>query len=190
MVAHAALPGAMFVFIVVATLTLSHKNPIYLISGAAASGLLATFCVYGIKKYTVISIDTAMAIVLSVFFGAGLLLLQVINNNPYPDKGGIAAYLFGNVSTLTREDLIVSAIVGAISAAIMLIAWRGLTTSSFDPQSAFLYGFKKAYTTTALYMMIVLVIVVGIKAVGLVLMVAFLITLPVRQGNGSKPLAR
>ena len=76
-VSHAALPGIALAFLLTGT-----KNTEILLLGALISGLLSTFLINGISKYSRIKFDSALALVLSVFFGGGLVLLTYIQKIP------------------------------------------------------------------------------------------------------------
>jgi manganese/zinc/iron transport system permease protein len=94
-IAHSALPGALLTFLnAVVLLGVSGRNMLGLIVGAVITGTLSALFANLIAARTKIPIDTAMAISLTVFFGAGMLLLRVIANGPFPGKGGIDDYLF------------------------------------------------------------------------------------------------
>ncbi|MDR2650682.1 MAG: metal ABC transporter permease, partial [Clostridiales bacterium] len=69
-VSHSALPGVVMAFIL-----LGSKNTEVLLLGALISGLLATMFIIGVARHTRIKFDSALALVMSVFFGLGLALL-------------------------------------------------------------------------------------------------------------------
>ena len=72
-VSHAALPGVVMAFIL-----LGSKNTEVLLLGALISGLMATLLIVGIVDLTRIKFDSALALIMSVFFGLGLLLLTYV----------------------------------------------------------------------------------------------------------------
>src|SRR5690625_7912353 len=82
-----------------------------------AAALLANL----VTRLSKIRIDTAMAVTLTTFFGAGMLLMRVISAGAFPGKGGIQDYLFGNASVLTWADLRTSIVVGAVVLAVMVV---------------------------------------------------------------------
>lgn len=170
-ISHAALPGTLLAFLI-----LSSRNMLGLIIGAVVIGVAAVMAVQWIHRRSTVALDAAMAVVLTGFFGAGMLIMQYIDRNPIPNKGGVGDYLFGNASTLTREDIVVSLIVGGIALVIMLVFWKEFVASSFDPEHIALAGFSRRITDILLFATLVIATVIGLKAVGLVLMVAFVIT--------------
>ena len=189
-VAHAALPGALLAFLTaVVVLGVSGRNMLGLIVGAVATGTLAALFANSIAARTKIRIDTAMAISLTVFFGAGMLLLRVISDRPFPGKGGIADYLFGNASVITIADLVTSTAVGALALLLMLVFWKEFTLRTFDPVLSTMLGFRARVIDTVMFTTIVIAIVIGVKAVGVVLMIAFVVTPPAaaRQWTSTLP---
>jgi len=189
-IGHAALPGAMLAFIVAVTvLDVNGRNMALLIVGAVVTGTLAALFANSIAARTKIAIDTAMAISLTTFFGLGMLLLRVIANNPFPGKGGISDYLFGNAASITRADLTTSIAVGALALILMIAFWKEFTLRTFDPVLSNMHGFNARIIDTLMFSTIVIAIVIGAKAVGLVLMVAFIVTPPAaaRQWTNNLP---
>jgi len=178
-IGHAALPGALVAFfIAVVALGINGRNMLILIIGAVATGTLAALFANVVAARTKIAIDTAMAISLTTFFGLGMLLLRIIANAPLPGKGGIQDYLFGNAASITRADLTTSVAVGALALTLMVVFWKEFTLRSFDPVLSTMLGFRAKVIDTLMFTTIVIAIVIGVKAVGFVLMVAFIVTPP------------
>ncbi|MEM9967385.1 MAG: metal ABC transporter permease [Pseudomonadota bacterium] len=178
-IGHSALPGALIAFLTaVLVFGANGRNMLILIVGAVITGTLAALFANTVAARTKIAIDTAMAIALTTFFGFGMLLLRIIANNPFPGKGGIQDYLFGNAASITRADLITSVAVGALALTLMLLLWKEFTLRTFDPVFSTMLGFKARVIDTVMFTTIVLAIVIGVKAVGFVLMVAFVVTPP------------
>ncbi|SEE74831.1 metal ABC transporter permease [Ruania alba] len=188
-ISHAALPGTLVAFLTsVVVLGADGRNMIGLIIGAVVVGTLAVLAANGIARTTKIRIDTAMAISLTVFFGIGMLLLRVIANGTYPGKGGIQDYLFGNASVITNADLLTSVTVGAIALALMGLFWKEFALRTFDPDHASVLGFRGRTIDILMFTTIVIATVIGVKAVGLVLMVAFVITPPAAARQWTRTL--
>ncbi|WP_257159363.1 metal ABC transporter permease [Corynebacterium cystitidis] len=175
-ISHSALPGTLLAFLFMSAIGLQGRTMGGLIIGAVVVGVLATAAVNWIERNSIIALDTSMAVVLTGFFGAGMLLMQYIDRRPIPGKAGVQDYLFGNASTLTRNDITVSLVVGAFALAIMLLSWKEFTAASFDPEQSQLQGFSRSVVDTLMFTTLVIATVIGLKAVGLVLMVAFVIT--------------
>lgn len=178
-IGHAALPGALLAFLAaVVVLGTNGRDMLVLIIGAIVTGTLAALFANVVAAQTKIAIDTAMAISMTTFFGLGMLLLRIIANNPFPGKGGIQDYLFGNAASMTRADLTTSVAVGAVALGLMIVFWKEFTLRSFDPILSNMLGFRAKIIDTLMFTTIVIAIVIGVKAVGFVLMVAFIVTPP------------
>ncbi|MCH2164859.1 MAG: metal ABC transporter permease [Marinovum sp.] len=178
-ISHAALPGALLAFLTaVVVFGINGQNMLLLVIGAVITGTLSAFFANMIAGQTKIAIDTAMAISLTTFFGFGMLLLRIVTNAPLPGKGGIQDYLFGNAASITRADLTTSVAVGAFALALMIVFWKEFALRTFDPVLSTMLGFRARLIDTLMFGTIVIAIVIGIKAVGFVLMVAFIVTPP------------
>lgn len=189
-IGHSALPGALLAFLAaVSIFDVNGRSMLLLIAGAILTGTLAALFANIITSRTKIAIDTAMAISLTSFFGLGMLLLRIIANNPYPGKGGIQDYLFGNAASITRADLTTSVAVGALALVLMAVFWKEFALRTFDPVLSTMLGFRARLIDTLMFGTIVIAIVIGVKAVGFVLMVAFVVTPPAaaRQWTNSLP---
>lgn len=177
-ISHAALPGTLLAFLVAVGAGLDGRNMPGLILGAVLIGTLAVLAANGIARSSKIRIDTAMAITLTIFFGAGMLLMRIIANGAFPGKGGIQDYLFGNASVITIADLITSLAVGGVALTLMLVFWKEFSLRTFDPDHSSVLGFSARVIDTLMFATIAIATVIGVKAVGLVLMVAFVVTPP------------
>ncbi|WP_084039472.1 metal ABC transporter permease [Demequina sp. NBRC 110053] len=187
-ISHAALPGALIAFLVAAALGWDGRSMPVLIIGAVVVGTLAALFANGTTRVSKIRIDTAMAVSLSVFFGLGMLLMRVIANGSFPGKGGIQDYLFGNASVMTVADLVTSISVGGIALAVMLVMWKEFTLRTLDPDHASVLGFGARTIDAVMFATIVVAVVIGVKAVGLVLMVAFVVTPPAAARQWTRTL--
>ncbi|MFY9262537.1 MAG: metal ABC transporter permease [Arcanobacterium sp.] len=177
-ISHSALPGALTAFLILTGLSLNGRNMLVLMVGAVVTGTLAVFLTQWVPRISVVDASTAMAVVLSMFFGIGMLLMQYISRNPIPNKGGVGDYLFGNAATLTRADVRSAAIIGVISVLIIVLFFKVLTLQTFDHEQARIQGFNSAAIDGLFFATVAIATVIGVKSVGLVLMVAFVITPP------------
>lgn len=178
-ISHAALPGSLLAFLTaVVVLGVDGRNMLGLILGAVIVGTVAVLFAQAINASSTIKIDTAMAVSLTVFFGAGMLLMRIIANGDFPGKGGIQDYLFGNASVMTRADLTTSLIVGALALGLMVVFFKEFALRTFDPDHSTVLGFGARRVDLLMFTTIVIATVIGVKAVGLVLMVAFIVTPP------------
>lgn len=188
-ISHAALPGSLIAFLVsVVVLGIDGRNMLSLIVGAVVLGTLAVLFANGISQHSKIRIDTAMAVVLTIFFGGGMLLMRIITNGVFPGKGGIQDYLFGNASVITMNDLVTSLTVGAVALLLVVIFWKEFALRTFDADYSTVLGFSARIVDVLMFTTIVIATVIGVKAVGLVLMVAFVVTPPAAARQWTKSL--
>ncbi|XPP26501.1 MAG: metal ABC transporter permease [Leucobacter sp.] len=188
-ISHAALPGTLLAFLTaVVVLGSDGRNMIGLIIGAVVIGTIAVLFANGVARSSKIRIDTAMAVTLAIFFGAGMLLMRIIANGAFPGKGGIQDYLFGNASVITVADLVTSIAVGALALVLMLVFWKEFALRTFDPDHSTVLGFRARTIDTLMFTTIVIATVIGVKAVGLVLMVAFIVTPPAAARQWTRTL--
>lgn len=188
-ISHAALPGTLLAFLA-ATVVLGAdgRNMLGLIAGAVVVGTVAVLFANAVARTSKIRIDTAMAVSLTIFFGAGMLLMRIVTNSSLPGKGGIQDYLFGNASVITLADLTTSVVVGGIALLLMLLFWKEFALRTFDPDHSTVLGFGARTVDTLMFTTIVIATVIGVKAVGLVLMVAFVVTPPAAARQWTRTL--
>jgi manganese/zinc/iron transport system permease protein len=170
-VSHSALPGVVIAFIL-----LGSKNTEILLLGALISGLLATLFIVSIVRYTRVKFDSALALVMSVFFGLGLVMLTYVQKIPNSNQAGLKRFIFGQASTLLQRDILLMAICGLLLLALVLLFWKEFKLFTFDSDFAQSLGFSPKRLNLLLSFMIVLAIVIGLQAVGVILMSAMLIT--------------
>jgi manganese/zinc/iron transport system permease protein len=167
---HAALPG-----IAVAYMLTGSKDNLVLLIGAAIAGWLATLAVMSIVRSSRVKFDSALGLVLSVFFGFGLMLLTFIQRQPDASQAGLEKFLFGQAATLIEEDVETMAVLGAIALGVMLLLWKEFKLLSFDQDFAATIGYPVRGLDVLVTTLIVIAIVVGLQAVGVVLMSAMIV---------------
>ena len=107
---HAALPGIALVFIITGL-----KTPVALFLGAFGAAWLGAILIIVITRYTRIKEDSSLGIVLAVFFGFGLVLLSWIQRNRGANQAGLDKFLFGRAAAIVEADVIVMAVIAAIT---------------------------------------------------------------------------
>ena len=162
-IGHSAIAGVVGAFIVsTAVFNVNGRSMATLTIGAVISSALAALLANVISAHSRVSIDAAMAIC-------------IIAQSTLPNRQGINTYLFGNAATLTTEDNIVILVFGLIAVGVAAFTWRGLTLFIFDPVFATMSGYSGRTVSTILFLVTTTSIVIGVKTVGLVLMIAFAI---------------
>ncbi|HEX5720349.1 MAG TPA: iron chelate uptake ABC transporter family permease subunit [Thermoanaerobaculia bacterium] len=169
--AHAALPGVCIAYLITGT-----KSPLPLFLGALIAGLIGSLLILATVRWSRIKEDSAIGIVLSVFFGIGIVLLTYIQKLPAGNQSGLDKFLFGQAATLVEEDLKVMAVLGAIVVAFVLIFYKEFKLLSFDREFGSSLGLPMRRMEVLLTLLLVVVVVVGLQTVGVVLIVATLIT--------------
>lgn len=169
-ISHAALPGVVLVFILTGS-----KNAELLLIGALFSGLMATLLILEIARHSRVKFDSALALVLSVFFGLGMVLLTYVQKIPDATQAGLNRFIFGQAATLLPRDVVLMVICGAVLMLLVGLFWKELKLFTFDSEFAQCIGFPRRKINLLLSGMVVLVIIVGLQTVGVILMSAMLI---------------
>jgi manganese/zinc/iron transport system permease protein len=169
-ISHAALPGIAIAFLITGS-----KDTNILLLGALVSGLLGTFWIRGMITKTHLKTDTALGLVLSIFFGFGMLLLTFIQKQPNANQAGLDKYLFGQAATLVEKDVLLMVTVTGICLFIILLFWKEFKILLFDEDYTKTLGFNTKFIDILITFFIVLAIVLGLQTVGVVLMSAMLL---------------
>lgn len=170
-IAHAVLPGICVAFMLSGT-----KNIAVLMAGAIVSGWIALWAIDFITLRSRIKSDTATGLVLSVFFGVGILLLTVIQKSGNASQSGLDKFLFGKAAAMTISDVQLLAIVSVALLGTIAVFLKAFFIASFDAQFARSIGMPMRLIELLLATITVVAVAVGIQAVGVVLMAALLIT--------------
>ncbi|NEN24138.1 iron chelate uptake ABC transporter family permease subunit [Cryomorpha ignava] len=170
-VAHSLLPGVALSFLI-----FEEKNLWVLFPGALIAGWLSLLSIDAIRNYSKIKSDTAIAIVLSVFFAVGIVLLTHIQQGAYGNQSGLESFLFGKAASMLPRDIYLFVLVDVILIGAILIYYPFLKLYSFDPDFAKGVGLPAKWLEFLLSTLTVLAVASGIQAVGVVLMAALIIT--------------
>ena len=169
-ISHAALPGIAIAFLITGA-----KDTNTLLLGALVSGLIGTFWIRSIVKKTHLKSDTALGLILSLFFGFGMLLLTFIQKQPNANQAGLDKYLFGQAATLVESDVWLMTIVAGLCLLVLLLFWKEFKLLLFDADYTKTLGFNTKLIDILITSFIVLAIVLGLQTVGVVLMSAMLL---------------
>ena len=168
-VAHALLPGLCLGYLLAGERSLPA-----LLAGGFATGWLALVLHERLTRRLGIRPDTSIAVVLSVFFGAGTLLLSHIQQLGTGTAAGLDHFLFGSAATMVEADVALVAGVAAVVLAVVAVCWRALWLLSFDAQYARVIGLPVRLLEGLLTLLTVGAVVAGVQVVGVVLMAALL----------------
>ena len=160
-ISHAVLPGIVVAFMLGLPLSV----------GAFAAGLSCAVATGYLKENSRVKEDTVMGIVFSGMFGFGLVLFTKVETDQHLNH-----ILFGNMLGVTTRDLVETAIVAGAALLAVLVKRRDLLLYCFDPQHARAIGLPVRLLHYGLLSLLSLTIVASLKAVGIILVVAMLIT--------------
>lgn len=169
-VAHSVLPGVAVGFLLSGT-----KDPLFLLFGGLFFGYLAILSIDLLHRKTKLSEDSAIALVTTVYFAFGSVLLSVIANSGNGEQAGLKDFLFGKAATLTEMDIWVFLVGAFVVFLAVLVFYKPFFLLSFNKDFAAAQGWNIHVYETILSVLTVLVIAIGLQAVGVVLMSALLI---------------
>jgi ABC-type Mn2+/Zn2+ transport system permease subunit/Mn-dependent DtxR family transcriptional regulator len=168
---HAVLPGVAAGFLWSGT-----KDPLAILIGATAAGLLGTFFVSVIRQTTRIKEDACMGLVLGSFFAVGICLLTRIQKMESGNQSGIDKFMFGQAAALNADDIRLMALCTVVVLLLVSLCYKGLLVASFDRDFAVSLGLPVRILHYLLMGMLTFSIVISLQAVGVVLVSAMLIT--------------
>ena len=178
-IGHAALPGVAIAFLIYTAIApeAGKSLPVMLLGGSLASacGMLAALWLRNVGR---LPEDAVMAIVLSTFFGAGVVLLSIVQASPTGAQAGLRDFIFGQAAAIRISDVMLLATItlGTILTSNLLIKEWALMC--FDEGLARVLGYPIRTLDCLLMALVVAVCVAGMQAVGLLLIVALLIIPP------------
>lgn len=173
-IGHSAFPGIVVIFMVFQT-----REPVLLLLGAFVAGAIAYFLIDITNANSKLKLDTSLAIILSTMFGLGMVLKSYISGNVKYAKStqaGLDNYIYGQAALVLEKDVIIIAIVSAVSLLILLLFYKEIKLFIFDPQFARISNFRPRAVSVVVLVMTMLIIAVGLKTVGAVLISSLLIT--------------
>ncbi|MCI5097076.1 MAG: metal ABC transporter permease [Rhodobacteraceae bacterium] len=174
-VSHATLPGVCLAFLLMASFGGDGRNLLGLLIGSAVSSAIGLWCLNWLTRNTRLAEDAAIGAVLSVFFGFGIVLLTVIQTLGMGRQAGLEGFLLGSTAGMLWSDAMVIAAGGGLTLILILLLRRPMTLVAFDPEYAAARGVPVHLTDMAIMGLVMAVTVVGLKIVGLILIVALLI---------------
>ena len=161
-IAHAAFPGVVIAFLLKVNIVL----------GGSVAAVLSALAIGAVARRSGLKEDTAIGVVFSGMFALGIVLFSSIRTY----TGDLLGILFGDVLGVSADQLVVGSATAAIVLAALWIIWRQLVFVSFDPIGAAAAGLNTLRYDTLLLGLIGLAIAVSVQIVGVVLVVAMLVT--------------
>jgi len=159
---HAAFPGVVVAYLV--------KGPFYL--GAAVAAVATALAIGWVTRRGLLRGDTVIGVLFAGMFALGIFLFSLIPNF----VGDLFGFLFGEVLGIGLSDLVALVILALVVLAVVALLWKELLYTTFDPLGAGASGLPVAALDYLLLALMAVTIVVSLQAVGIILVVAMLIT--------------
>ena len=175
---HATYPGICLAFVFAFAVTGVGKNLPWLLAGAAASGLLGLGCMLAIRRFSRVKEDAALGLVLGCFFGAGVVLNDLLITGDYGEASGVTAFLEGNPAALLSRDAWLIGLILLVCLLACALLYKELRLLCFDAEYAAAQGWPTLLLDIALMGLVALVVISGLQAVGLILVIAVLVIPP------------
>jgi manganese/zinc/iron transport system permease protein len=169
-ISHAVLPGIILAFMITGS-----RDPLILILGAAIVGWLATLSIMAIVNTTRIKADASLALVLSVFFGFGMVLMTFVQRQPDAAAAGLSRFLFGQAAAIIWEDVRTMFLIGGAALIVLVFFWKEFKLVTFDRSFALSLGLPVRRFDVLLTSLLVIAIVIGLQTVGVILMSAMVV---------------
>jgi manganese/zinc/iron transport system permease protein len=175
---HSTLPGIALAFLIATWLGFEGRSLPVLLTGALASGVLGVLAIQAIARYTRLSEDAAIGAVLSVFFGAGVVLLSHIQTLETGNQAGLKTFILGQTAAMNRGEATAIGALALAAVAACALLFKEFRLVGFDPDFARGQGWPVGTIDLILMGLVTLVTVIGLQTVGLILIIALLIVPP------------
>ncbi len=176
---HATLPGIGLAFLAAAALGLEGRSLPVLLTGATVTGVIGVLCIQGLLRVTRLHEDAAIGIVLSVFFGAGVVVLSWIQRNAPAGSAGLDGFIYGQTAAMSAADAWMMAAIATAAVLTATLLLKEFAIVCFNDAFARVDGWPVSAIDLLMMGLAVVVTVAGLQAVGLILVVAMLIIPPV-----------
>jgi ABC-type Mn2+/Zn2+ transport system permease subunit len=161
-IAHAAFPGVVAAFLL--------GVPFYL--GAAVAAVGTSLAIGYVTRRARIRTDTAIGVLFAGTFAFGVFLYSTIQGY----VADLFSFLFGQLLSTSLQDLVALVILGGIVLAVVAVLWKELLYATFDPLGAAASGLRVDLLESLFLALIALTIVISLQAIGIILVVAMLVT--------------
>ena len=161
-IAHAAFPGVVAAFIL--------GLPYYL--GAAVAAVSTSLAIGYVTRRAKIRTDTAIGVLFAGTFAFGVFLYSTIQGY----VADLFSFLFGQLLSTSIDDLIALVVLGGIVLATVGVLWKELLYATFDPLGAAASGLRVDWLESLFLALVALTIVISLQAIGIILVVAMLVT--------------
>ena len=187
---HASYPGVVLSALLFSFLTPSSDQlvGVGILAGAFLSALLGFFLIDLLEKRFRVKSDAALCLILSVFFGVGVLLASRIQITHALWYKQIQIFLYGQAATMTDVQIVIYSLLALVILCVIGVFYRKIEILYFDREFAKSVGVPVRLVDQLILFLLVLAIVVGIRSVGIVLMSGMLIAPPIAGRQCAKRL--
>ena len=178
-ISHATLPGIALAFLFGTWAFGDGRSLWLLLLGATLSAGIGVLAVEWMTRRTRLTEDTAIGTVLSTFFALGIVLLTFIQSLNVGGQAGLSDFILGSTAGLVRADAMLIAVTASLVSLVLWTCIKEFSLLCFDPLFARAQGMKVANLDRLLLLLLLAIVVIGLKTVGLVLVIALTIIPPV-----------
>lgn len=172
-IGHSSFPGVILAFML-----FMQRDSLLLLLGAMCTGILAFFLIQLVDSYSKLKLDAVLAVMLSSFFGWGMVLKSYIQGNADyqgASQAGLQNYIFGQAAYMMQRDILVIFSVSVLSLLLLRVFYKEIKVFVFDPVYAKTIGISSSVMHGVIAFMTMSLIGAGLKLVGAVLIASFLI---------------
>lgn len=176
---HATLPGICLAFLLGGAVGFDARSLPLLLTGAAVFGVIGLTSVQWLNRHTRLNEDASIAVVLSAYFGLGVVLLTLVQTLGSGNRAGLESFIMGQTAAMSAGEAIAIAALAFAAILVTVLLFKELMLYSFDPDFAQGQGWSVDRLDYVVAGLTVFVTVIGLQSVGLILIVALLIIPPV-----------
>jgi manganese/zinc/iron transport system permease protein len=177
-ICHASLPGIALGFFASVAFGGDGRNPFLLLACASITGIAGALSVLLLRRWTILKDDAVLGIVLSVYFGMGMVLLSLAQQTVEGNPAGLEGFIYGNTAGIMASDAWLIAITSAAVAAVLLALRKEMQLLCFDAPFAASQGWPTFGLDLILLACVLLVVILGTSIVGVLLIIAMVVIPP------------
>lgn len=177
-ICHAALPGLAVAFLIQVAMGGDGKNLFWLLFGAGVSGTAGSLTILLLRSWTNLKEDAALGIVLSVYFGMGMVLFSIVQQLAGGNAAGLENFILGKTASIVASDARILAVSACVVMVALVLFRKELQLLCFDPSLASAQGWPVLGMDLMLLACVLVVVVVGTNIVGVILVIALIVIPP------------
>lgn len=177
-ISHATLPGICGAYLLGLGLGWKDKSLLWLLLGAAVSGTIGAISIVFLRQWTRLKEDAALGIVLTFFFGVGTVLLRWSQTVAPGNVAGLEGFILGKTALMIWEDAMLIGICALVVLIVAILLHKEFRLLCFDSGYARSQGWPVTSLDLILMACVVTVVIVGLQAVGAILVISLLVVPP------------